>query len=329
MDFLRCYLRSRMGVLLLPALFVLVFAVSFWLSRLSLRAVAYPALICGVFALVALALDFSKERKKHLALTRLRDVPAAELTALPEPSGAAEADLQELIASLRREIAGVRDQNAESFRDMVDYYTVWAHQIKTPITSMHLTLEREDTPETRKLTGDLRQIQRYVDMVMAYLRLGSEQSDYVFRECELDAILRECAAEYASEFIDRGLALDLHETGKRVVTDEKWLSFLLGQVLSNALKYTRKGGISIYMEPSGTLCVQDTGIGIDEADLPRVFEKGYTGLNGRRDARASGLGLYLVKRVAGSLGIGVSIESKPGEGTCVKLDLRQYELRAE
>lgn len=228
MKFLRRYFKSRLPAFALFLLFAAIFAVIFWLSRLPVRAVAYPALICGVFALAALALDFSIERKKHLALTRLRDVPAAELTGLPEPSGATEADLLEIIASLRREIADLRAEAEGRFRDTVDYYTVWAHQIKTPITSMRLTLEREDTPETRKLTGDLRQIQRYVDMVMAYLRLDSEQSDYVFREYELDTILRECVAGFAPEFIDRGLTLDLRETGMRVVTDEKWLSFVLG-----------------------------------------------------------------------------------------------------
>ncbi len=329
MGFFRRYLRSRLPVLALFFLFAGVFAAVFWLVRMPARAVYYPALICAVLGAAALAADFYAQRQKHLALTRLRGVPAAELPELPEPAAPAEADLQELVAALRRENAEIMAGAEERYRDTVDYYTVWAHQIKTPITSMRLTLERGDTPETRKLTGDLRDIERYVGMVMAYLRLESEQSDYVFREYELDGILRECVAGYASEFIDRGLSLDLQKTGMRVVTDEKWLSFVLGQILSNALKYTPRGGVSIYLEPPGTLCVKDTGIGIGKADLPRVFEKGYTGLNGRRDARSSGLGLYLVKRVSGRLGVGVSVASAPGEGTTVRLDLAQYELRAE
>ena len=141
--------------------------------------------------------------------------------------------------------------------------------------------------------------------------------------------MRSALKHFSGEFISRGLRLDYAPTGAKVLTDEKWLGFVIEQVLSNALKYTREGGISVYMEDPLTLCIKDTGIGIAAEDLPRVFDQSYTGLTGRESRRASGLGLYLCKRVCDELGHGISIDSKPGEGTTVRIDLGGRELDVE
>ncbi len=218
---------------------------------------------------------------------------------------------------------------ARRYADMVDYYTLWAHQIKTPIASMRLTLQNEDSPLSRRLTAELGRVERYVEMVLAYLRLDADSTDYVLRECELDPIVRGAVKKFSGEFIERKLALDFRPTGARVLTDEKWLSFVLEQLLSNALKYTPEGRISVYMEVPATLCISDTGIGIAPEDLPRIFEQGFTGRNGRRDKRASGLGLYLCRRVCRSIGHGISAESEPGKGTTVRLDLSRKTLGVE
>jgi signal transduction histidine kinase len=171
-------------------------------------------------------------------------------------------------------------------------------------------------------------VERYVEMVLAYLRLGSASTDYVLREYELDPILRAAVKKFSGEFIERRLALDLRPTGARVLTDEKWLSFVLEQLLSNALKYTPEGKISIYLDGTA-LCIADTGIGIAPEDLPRIFEAGYTGLNGRRDKQASGLGLYLCRRICKNLGHSLSASSQPGEGTVMRLELGRKALKVE
>ena len=166
-------------------------------------------------------------------------------------------------------------------------------------------------------------------MVLAFLRLDEGGSDYVLRECPLDGIIRGAVRKFAPEFIGRKLRLDYAPVEFTAVTDEKWLSFVLEQLLSNALKYTREGSIRIAMDAPGILTVSDTGIGIAPEDLPRIFEKGYTGKNGRRDRTASGIGLYLCRRICTNLGIGISAASEIGVGTTIRLDLTQYPLRAE
>lgn len=208
-------------------------------------------------------------------------------------------------------------------------YTVWVHQIKTPIASMRLTLEGSDSPESRRLSAELGRIERYVEMALVYLRLDSESSDYVIREFELDPFIRRSVKKFAGEFISKRLSLELEPSGASVVSDEKWLAFVVEQVLSNSLKYTREGSVRIYLAEPKTLCIRDTGIGIAPEDLPRIFDKGYTGLNGRADLRASGLGLYLCRRVCRKLGHEISAVSAPGKGTEIRIDLSSYDLDPE
>ena len=326
---MKLYLRShRLGIGLF-FLFAGIFALSFVLYRLPFAAVLYPTLLCLFFGGIVLFLSCLRERKKHRMLQRTGEMTAAMIAALPPCETPAEADYQKIIAALCAECAALEQRNAAEFADMVDYYTVWVHQIKTPIAAMRLMLQNEPEATRRRLTNELLRIEQYVDMVLAYLRLDAEETDYVFRTCTLDAVLCDAIRKFAGEFIDRKLQLSYTPIEKTVVTDEKWLGFVLEQLLSNALKYTRAGGVRIYMGAPDTLCIADTGIGIDAADLPRVFEKGYTGCNGRKDKRASGLGLYLCRRICKNLAIDIAVASVLNEGTTVSLSFGEQHLTKE
>ena len=324
--FFRTWFRSGLPALGLFCLCCAVFAVTFRLYDLPMRAVLYPAALCGVLWLIYAAVRCAGAARKHRTLTALT---AAFTEDMLPPAGTVEDGDYRRIIALLQEARRTREAEAgRRYADMVEYYTLWAHQIKTPLAAMRLTLQNEDSPLSRRLTAELGRVDRYVEMVLAYLRLDSAATDYVLREYDLDPILRSAVKKFSGEFIDRRLALDLRPTGLRVLTDEKWLSFVLEQLLSNALKYTPEGKISVYGEGQ-TLCIADTGMGIAPEDLPRVFEPGYTGLNGRQDKHASGLGLYLCRRVCRNLGHGIALESEPGRGTTVRLDLSRRGLRAE
>ena len=322
MDLFVRYVRSRLAAIALALACALLFAVSFALYRLPLAAVLYPAGLCLALGLIAMAADFARVRRAHLRL-RMLDILEAEL---PEARDVEAEDYRQLALLLRRRQREARTRAEADMSDMVAYYTLWAHQIKTPIAAMRLQLQGEDSPRARALLADLGRVERYVEMVLTYLRLEGGGSDYVIREYDLDSILRPVFRQFAGEFIGRRLRLDYAPVNLRVLTDEKWLAFVVGQVLSNALKYTPEGAISVYLEPPAVLCVRDTGIGIAPEDLPRVFERSYTGLAGRADRRASGLGLYLCKRVCDNLRHGISIESAPGAGTTVRIDFARREL---
>lgn len=330
MNFFVRYLYQRRNVFFAVILFAAVFTVSFLLYRLPLRAVAYPAAICGAFGVAALIYDYIKTYRRHSHLCEMKELSAAMIDILPEPYTIEGRDYQEIIKAIRAELIDLENLSDKNHRETVDYYTVWVHQIKTPIAAMRLTLDGEDTPTSRRLSADLSRIERYVEMVLAYLRLDSASSDYVFKEHVLDPIIRSAVKKFASEFIDRKVRLEYETIDFHIVTDEKWLLFALEQLLSNALKYTREGGmVRIYMKEESVLCIEDTGIGIAHEDLPRIFEKGFTGINGRIDKKASGLGLYLCKSILKNLGIGISAASEVGRGTAMMLDLGQYNIRAD
>ena len=329
MSFLWRYLYQRRVVFSAIAVVTLIFAVSFLLYRLPLGAIAYPALLCGIMGFALLVYDFIRVKKAHTRLVEICEMSSELIDSLPQADTILNEDYQEIIKSLQTEIRALENQSDLRYRETVDYYTVWVHQIKTPIAAMRLTLDNEDTQTSRRLSGELSRIERYVEMVLAYLRLDSASSDYVFKEYDLDGIIRQAVKKFAPEFIDRKVRLDYDEVGERVVTDEKWLSFVIEQLLSNALKYTREGGsVRIYMRDK-TLCIEDTGIGIAPEDLPRIFEKGFTGINGRLDKKASGLGLYLCKSISKNLGIGISAASEPDKGTRIMLDMEQYDFKKE
>ena len=323
------YLWQYRFVFLLLLLFVGIFTGIFALYDLEAEAVLYAAGWCLFCAVLLLGGRFLRFRKRHMELIRIRGNIALLADELPEPKSLLEEDYQGMIGELQRIGRAVATEAQTARNESIDYYTAWVHQIKTPIAAMRLRLQSEDSDSSRRLLADLGRIEQYVEMVLTYLRLEGEGTDYVFREARLDDVVRPALRRFAGEFIARRLTLDYTPTDVRVFTDEKWLSFVIEQVLSNALKYTPQGGVSVYVEEPKTLCIRDTGIGIAPEDLPRVFERGYTGLQGRADKRASGIGLYLCRRICRNLGHTITAESRPGEGTTVRIKLEEKKITVE
>ncbi|MDO4299301.1 MAG: sensor histidine kinase [Lachnospiraceae bacterium] len=338
----RNYLQvHRKGILVL-FLFAAIEAFVFSLYRLPVSAVTYTVSICIFVGLMILAVDYSKFVSHHRELERLLEEISVTLDHMPAPRGPLEEEYQEILQKVYDERQEMREKMEQNYREMVDYYTIWVHQIKTPIAAMRLILQGGEFPECQELKEELQRIEQYVEMVLCYLRLDAGTTDYVIKEYDLDGIVRQAVRKHASVFIRKKLRLDYqslqteeliggrrHQLPVRVVTDEKWLLFVIDQILSNALKYTNTGSITITMESPKTLCIADTGIGIAPEDLPRVFEKGYTGCNGRNDKKASGIGLYLCRRICRNLGHSIVITSTPGYGTEVRLDLKNAELEVE
>ena len=327
--FFRLYLRAQRRGMLFWGFCCLIFTVSFALYGLPLGAVLYPAALCAAAGGIILLLSLRKSRAVCQELSLMQHHPADLPDELPAAQSPQEQAYQALLLALHADRQKLKSNMNARYHDMTEYYTVWAHQIKTPIAAIRLALQNEDTPLSRRLTGEVGRVEQYVQMALTYLRLGSDSSDYVIRSCALDDIVRPAVRRFAGEFIQRNIQLNYQMLNYTVITDEKWLGFVVEQVLSNALKYTPQGSVSIYMEPEGVLCIRDTGIGIAPEDLPRVFEKGYTGYNGRSHRKASGLGLYLCREILTRLGHSVSAESQVDHGTTIRIDLRQHKTIQE
>ncbi len=329
MELFSAYLKQHKKGIFVLILFCVVFFVTFVLYRLPLKAVLYPSILCFLLGLIFVIVDFSHINRKHRQLIEVKKTGSAIITSMPKIESVEDRDYQEIIITLQSAMTNLETLASAHYHDMMEYYTLWVHQIKTPIASMRLTLQNEDTETSRKLSSNLFKIEQYVEMVLAFLRLNFSSSDYVFKEHRIDTIVKQAVAKFASEFIDRKISLSYEPSEETVVTDDKWLLFVVEQILSNALKYTPKGRIKIYMQKTKTLCIEDTGIGIAPEDLPRIFEKGFTGYNGRRDKKASGIGLYLCKKICKNLGAQIIITSKLDKGTSVQINLEQYDVKKE
>jgi signal transduction histidine kinase len=328
---LGCFLRENLGVACLFAAFAAIFAVVFVLYDVAVEPVGYAFVLCGLLLGIWLAIRFflfrtdEKKRRQFLTDTEL----LTGNRALPQAATLAEQEYLDRICILEERCRELSTEWQKARQDSLDYYSTWVHQIKTPIAVMRMQLQGEDTETNRALLAELFRIEQYVEMVLSYIRLGSSQTDFVFQEYELDAIIRQAVHKYAPLFVHNRVRLIYEPVSGRVLTDEKWLLFLIEQILSNAIKYTPKGTVTITVSPKQVISIADTGIGIAPEDLPRIFEKGFTGYNGRADKKATGLGLYLCKQTADKLGIRLWAKSTPGMGSTFYLDLHREKLVVE
>ncbi len=309
------YFRSRLWTAALAAALAGLFFLLVWLGGLDRSTALYGLLLWTVLCAGALAAGFLRCQRRH---RQLKEAQAAVLwtpDCLPEPESPLEEDYQELVRTVLEDRAARMTEADRQSRETADYFTLWAHQIKNPLAAMGLILQQGEPLDAGELEQELFETERCVDLALNVLRLEGEGTDFVFRPCKLDELIRQTVKKYAGQFIRRKIRLDYEGTELCVTTDEKWLGFALEQLLSNALKYTpAQGSVRIRTE-GDCLFVRDTGVGIAPEDLPRVFERGYTGANGRTDKKATGVGLWLCRRALEGLGHTVALRSAPGQGT--------------
>ena len=296
-NILLAYIKKRRKAGLVFSGYTLIFAIVFYLYSLPLDAVLYATILCLSFSMPLFIYDVYKYHLRHKILLSLMNRITVNIEEFPKASDLVEQDYQTLLTLLFEDKAKITSKADVSQTEMIDYYTLWAHQIKTPISAMRLLLQTEGSTQNSELSTQLFKIEQYVEMVLGYLRIESTSSDLVLSQYYLSDVVKQAIRKYATIFIGQKITLDFKEMDCMVLTDEKWLVFVIEQILSNALKYTKSGTISIYMEAEKTLVIKDSGIGIASEDLPRVFEKGFTGFNGRMDKKSTGIGLYLCKKI--------------------------------
>ena len=246
-----------------------------------------------------------------------------------DPKSPLECALAEKLEERESELYQKKSEAQSKLTDLLDYYTLWVHQIKTPIAASRLLVaEVSDREVKQQLEQEIFKIDSYTNLVLQYLRLESFHDDLVFEKVQVEDLVKEVVRKYALFFIQKGLTLNLHDLDKIIVTDKKWLLVVIEQILSNSLKYTQEGGLEIYMEGQ-ELCIEDTGIGIKNSDVLRVFERGFSGYNGRLTQQSSGLGLYISKKISEELGHQIRIESEVGIGTTVRIKFSNRNLIIE
>lgn len=299
--------------------------------------VVYAAVLDAILLLITVFVGYLRYSIKVKVLSNALKRPVEEQAQLPEATDDVEILYHRLLEN--QSIARSESESSAAIRQsqMRDYYSMWVHQIKTPISAMKLLLEAEreelgqlicDDEQSQCLLSDnmdsfedeLFRIEEYVSMALQYQRVSSTENDFVLEKVSVDGVIRDTIKKYAKIMIRRHIGMNYSGTVQEVYTDGKWLAFILEQLLSNAIKYTPQGFVKIETAKKANLffiTIKDTGIGIKAEDLPRVFEKGYTGYNGHADKKATGIGLYLCRQMADKLGHTIRIESEIGKGTKV------------
>ena len=318
--FFLAYLRSRSRVFAyIFSLGFLVLLFQFLFASLGTYFL-YFFLLSGFLTFLFLAWDIFAEAQVYR-----QEVLYAER----DPKSPLESALAEKLEERESELYQKKSEAQSKLTDLLDYYTLWVHQIKTPIAASRLLVaEVSDREVKQQLEQEIFKIDSYTNLVLQYLRLESFHDDLVFEKVQVEDLVKEVVRKYALFFIQKGLTVNLHDLDKIIVTDKKWLLVVIEQILSNSLKYTKEGGLEIYMEDQ-ELCIKDTGIGIKNSDVLRVFERGFSGYNGRLTQQSSGLGLYLSKKISEELGHQIRIESEVGKGTIVRIKFAEVKLVIE
>ena len=325
------YLKMHKKGGFLLGLWLMVFLSVFYLSAIPSDAVAYGMILFLTLGGCFVGVDFWQYTKKRSQMKDAMQHISISMEKLPSPENPREIQYQELLAAVFQYKCELESAYDLKYSEMLDYYTMWVHQVKTPIAAMGLLLQTEGEPDCEELLDQLFEVEEYVGMVLQYLRMGDMGADLKIRQFSLDGIVRQAVRKYSKSFIRKRISLDYEELDCTVISDEKWLVFVIEQLLSNAIKYTKVGKISIYMdkEREKTLVIEDTGIGIALEDQPRIFEKGFTGYNGRTDKKSTGIGLYLCKSIMNKLNHKIEIESVPAKGTKVRCGLRSAKLEVD
>lgn len=315
--FLKHHLYSRRFILLLLLIVFSIMGMFAFIFEDGRSLLEYQLLLAFLLASFFLGMDLASAYKEYRNQL---------FYASGRPQTALEALLFEKLALLEMDKKNRAIEEREKLNDLMDYYTLWAHQIKTPIAASSLLVgEIEDKKVKNQLEQELFKIESYVNIVLQYIRLESFHEDLVLKKENVEDLVKEIVKKYAIFFIQKGLSLNLHDLDRTIITDRKWFVVILEQVLSNSLKYTSQGGIEIYFQED-TLYIKDSGLGIQDADLLRVFERGFSGYNGRLTQQSSGLGLYLSKKIADELGHQINIASQVGQGTTVMISFSEKKM---
>ncbi|MDR0614763.1 MAG: sensor histidine kinase [Lactobacillales bacterium] len=276
-------------------------------------------LLCFVGIIVLTSLkNWQKHRLVQKLLRQKVSNPSVNLFA----SSMIEEDYLQMLMAMEKQTKQVKLVVKEQQNELMDFYTLWSHQIKTPLAALDLLIQYKNSPMKKEMTEEIFKIQQYLEMMLQVLRLSITEVDFVFKKVTFSELVKPVVKEYMNFFIQKKIELSLSDLDEEIITDKKWFRFILEQVLFNAIKYTKNGRIAITSDKK-ILHIIDTGQGILPEDLPKIFDKGYTGLNGRRHQKASGLGLYISKKVADKLGLDLSLTSKIDIGTNVAIDARK------
>lgn len=287
MDKLKSFIKKNLNSIIFFILMHAVFFIVLFLNNVNIKIFLQAFQICFLVFVIYLIIKYFDFQKNLTKDERIRD--------------------------LETQIETLRNQYITWQKDLQEYFSMWVHQIKTPITCLEILTE-----DNTEMKMQLKSIDNYTNMAINYLKLNLHEKDMDISVVDVDNLLNILVKKYSLLFINSHISLDFRKNGLKCITDSKWLSVLLEQILSNAIKYSENSQIildSFKKDNAVVILIEDHGIGIPEEDINRIFDKGYSGFNGRLKQKSSGLGLYLAKSIADKLEITLKVDSVVGQGS--------------
>ncbi len=321
------YLNDRTVFLLINFILFIIICGIMLLINMNIQIILLVFCIWFFPILIYITIEFIKQKILYNELNSIMDNLDKKYL-LPEIMKEPENVEGKLLYDLLRQANKDMHEHVKSYRDREndyrEYIETWVHEIKTPIASTRLIIENNQNDITRNIKDEIRIIEEYIEQVLYYSRSNNVSKDYLIKEVSLTDLVKSVIRRNSRDFIRKGITIDLETVEGTVYSDAKWLEFILNQLIGNAIKYNRErdGRITINTirnENNIVLTIEDNGIGIIDKDINRVFEKGFTGENGRKFGASTGIGLYLCKKLAEQLGLGLLLTSKSEEGTKVSI----------
>lgn len=321
------FIKERMLFLMVNLITFLLISILMNIVEVSMNAIFVLFLIWFSPLLIYMFLEFIKYNRyfKNLTIT-LEGLDKKYL--LPEVINGPRSQEERIISDVLKECNKSMHENVKYYKDeqaeYKEYIETWVHEIKTPIASAKLILENDDSNLSSRINYEMKRVEGFIEQVLYYARSSDVSKDYIIREFSLRDVVMKAVKNNSRDFINRNIKLNINKIEGNIFSDAKWIEFIINQIIINAIKFSipNKGEVSISSkvnENNIVLTIKDNGVGINEKDIDRVFEKGFTGENGRNFGKSTGIGLYLCKKLCDKLGIGISLTSKEKIGTKVSI----------
>ncbi len=321
------FIKERMIFLIINLIMFLLVAILMKIVKVSINIILILFLIWFGPILIYMFLEFIKYRRYlNNLINTVENLDRKYL--LPEVIEEPRFQEARIINDVLKQCNKSMHEKVKHYKDEQieyrEYIETWVHEIKTPIASAKLILENDNSNLSERINYEMKRVEGFIEQVLYYARSSDVSKDYIIKEFSLRSVVMKSVKSNSRDFINKNIKLDIRGIEGNIFSDEKWVEFIINQIIINAMKFSiaNEGKVSIYSkvnENNIILTIEDNGVGINEKDIDRVFEKGFTGENGRKFGKSTGIGLYLCKKLCDKLGIGISLNSKENIGTKVNI----------
>ncbi|WP_283692098.1 ATP-binding protein [Clostridium perfringens] len=324
---LRDFIKERIVFIIINSLILLFTALLLMVLKVDSFAILFIVIINGAGILIYHIFDYLRKKQYYNEIKENMESLDKKylISEVIEEGTFTESKLiYEVICKSNKAMNDEIGEFKRGINDYREYIELWVHEIKTPIATCKLLIENNESPLTESIGEEVCKLENYIDQALFYTRSNTLEKDYIIKEMSLSSCVNKVLNNNADSLIKKRVKISLGDLEKGVYSDSKWIEFILGQIISNSIKYMNKEHkeLKIYCNENSKyviLNIEDNGAGISEKDISRVFDKGFTGENGRKFGKSTGIGLYLCKKLCKKLGLDITLISEEGKFTRVSI----------